>query len=347
VTSALVIQTSFLGDAVLTTPLITYLARFGPVDVVTTSAASALLANNPAIRRGHAYDKRGHDAGVPGFLRVAGTLRRHRYDVAYLAQGSVRSAALAVAARIPLRVGFATAAGRLAYTRRVPIVDGIHHTARLLSLATPSTHEEPSRDALQPRLYPGDAERRAVDALLGEPQPGHTARRRPPPIPLLALAPGSAWATKQWPHYPELARRIAPRVQLAIIGGPEDGDAARAIAAAAAAASPSRIIDATGRLSPLASAELIGRAAAVVSNDSLPQHLASAMGTPTLTIFGPTVPEFGFGPLAPCSTTAGVNTLPCRPCHHHGPPRCPLRHWRCMRTLGPAQVETLLIAMTG
>src|SRR5438034_316720 len=77
-------------------------------------------------------------------------------------------------------------------------------------------------------------------------------------------------------------------------------------------------IDATGRLSLLASAELIGRTIALVTNDSAPQHLASAMGTPTITIFGPTVPEFGFGPLAPRSITIGHHQLACRPCDRHG-----------------------------
>ncbi|HWP02128.1 MAG TPA: hypothetical protein VNL96_01585, partial [Gemmatimonadaceae bacterium] len=72
----------------------------------------------------------------------------------------------------------------------------------------------------------------------------------------------------------------------------------------------------------------------------------SAMGTPTVTIFGPTAPEFGFGPLAPGSRALGHPSLSCRPCHHHGPRRCPLGHWRCMRELEPdavlASVEEVL-----
>ena len=57
----------------------------------------------------------------------------------------------------------------------------------------------------------------------------------------------------------------------------------------------------------LASAELIGRAQAIVTNDSAPQHLASAMGTPTVTVFGPTVPEFGFGKLV---VSSALQVLP-------------------------------------
>ncbi|HEY9518889.1 MAG TPA: hypothetical protein VIQ98_06495, partial [Gemmatimonadales bacterium] len=71
----LVIQTAFLGDVVLTTGLLTALAgRFGPVDVVTTRAAAALLETHPAVRRVLVYDKRGADRGIGGLVRTAGAL---------------------------------------------------------------------------------------------------------------------------------------------------------------------------------------------------------------------------------------------------------------------------------
>ncbi len=154
-------------------------------------------------------------------------------------------------------------------------------------------------------------------------------------VPLVAVAPGSVWATKRWPFYPELAGALAGDAVIVVVGGPGDGELARAVVAACPAG---RAVDATGRLSLLASAALVGRAALLVTNDSAPQHLASAMGTRTLAIFGPTVPAFGFGPLAPGSETAGVAGLACRPCDRHGPPACPLGHWRCMRDQAPALI---------
>jgi heptosyltransferase-2 len=147
--------------------------------------------------------------------------------------------------------------------------------------------------------------------------------------PLIGLAPGSVWATKRWPYYTELACLLNGDARLAIVGGKDDAPIAAEIAAAAS----NRVVDATGKLSLLGSAELIRRCAILVTNDSAPQHLASAVGTPTITVFGPTVPEFGFGPLAPRSKTVGVAGLECRPCDRHGPMRCPLGHWRCMREL--------------
>ena len=322
-TASLVIQTSFLGDTVLTTPLIARLAERGPVDVVVTAAAAGILANNPSIRELVIYDKRGRDRGVRGFVRLAGRLRARRYEAAYLAQGSLRSGALALAAGVRRRIGFATSAGRITYTARVAVAPGSHHVAKLARLGGDVT----ARGALQPRLFPGDAEKRAVSALLGADDPR----------PLVALAPGSVWATKRWPHYAELAAALDREARIVVVGGAADAPLAGEIIARVP-----RAVDATGQLSLLASAELIRRASALVTNDSAPLHLASATGTPTVAIFGPTVPAFGFGPLAPRSAIVGQELLACRPCSSHGPQRCPLGHWRCMRETSPASVATIV-----
>lgn len=325
----LVVQTSFLGDMVLTTPLLAHLVEYGAVDVVCTPAAAALLANHPAVREVVVYDKRGGDRGVRGMLRLARRLRAARYDAACMAQGSVRSGALAALARIPVRAGFHSSAGRRFYNRHVPLVEGEHHAARLLSLGTAVTGGE-TPPVLRPRLYPGAAERQAVDQVLA--RAGWSGER------LVALAPGSVWATKRWPAYPALARLLAPLGRVVVIGAAGDAPLAAEIASAAG----DSIVDATGALSLLASAELIGRCRVLVTNDSAPEHLASAMGTPTVAVFGPTVPEFGFGPLAPRAAVAGASGLACRPCDRHGPQRCPLGHWRCMREISPERVAELV-----
>jgi heptosyltransferase-2 len=319
--ASLVIQTAFLGDVVLTTPLIAALGERGPVDVVTTPAAAGLLANNPHIRDVIPYDKGGADGGPLGFLRMARRLRSARYGAAYVAQASLRSGALAAAAGIPTRVGFGTASGRAFYTQRVTIPQGLHASARMLRLAGNYVSEA------HVSLFPGIAERAAVDRLLAL----HEAAGD---TPLVALAPASVWATKRWPYYPDLARLLAVNARVVVLGSADDTQLAREVCKAAGASA----INAAGALSLLGSAELLRRCRVLVTNDSAPQHLASAVGTPTVTIFGPTVPEFGFGPLAPASQSLGIEELSCRPCHAHGPRRCPEEHWRCMLELAPEHV---------
>jgi heptosyltransferase-2 len=321
---ALVIQTSFLGDTVLTTPLIATLAADGPVDVVVTPLGASLLRGNPAVRSLIVYDKRERDAGVLGLRRLARQLRAGRYEAVYLAQGSLRSAVLARAARIGRRVGFDTSAGRALYTERVRYRRDVHHAERLWRLVAGDDAPAPTAEVIRPHLYPSSDDCAAVDSMLAELPAGG---------PLVAVGPGSIWGTKRWPHVAALVAALE-EARFVVVGSREDEAFAETIATAA----PGRVLDATGRLSLLASAELIGRCAVVVANDSAPTHLASGVGTPTITTFGPTVPEFGFGPLAPRSEAIGVDGLTCRPCHAHGPRECPLGHHDCMRLLEPSRV---------
>jgi len=148
----------------------------------------------------------------------------------------------------------------------------------------------------------------------------------------VALAPGSIWGSKRWPYYAELASKLAAAV--VVVGGPDDAALGNEIVRAVEGGQGrSRAVNACGRLTLRQSAALIGRATLLVTNDSAPLHLATAMGTPVVSLFGPTVTEFGFGPLRSGDVALGVEGLECRPCSPHGPPACPLGHHRCMREL--------------
>jgi heptosyltransferase-2 len=106
------------------------------------------------------------------------------------------------------------------------------------------------------------------------------------------------------------------------------------------------VATAAGAVPIRVSAALIERAAVLVSNDSAPLHLGSAVGTPVVAIFGPTVPAFGFGPRGDRIGIIEHGGLGCRPCSTHGPRRCPLGHHRCMREIAPAEVGDLVRALT-
>jgi len=319
--ATLVIQTAFLGDVVLTTPLLSAVAAdSGPVDVVTTPIAAPLLETHPAVRRVIAYDKRGSDRGWSGLRKLARRLQAEQYGRAYLPHRSLRSAALGVLARIPSRIGF-SGPWSLLYTESRPKPARGHESDRLLALA-----DKPP-GVYAPHLRPTGADEQAVAALINEA--------------FVALAPGSIWGSKRWPYYPELAARLAERVAVAVVGGPDDVELGDRIVAAVRP-SGRRAVNACGRLTIRQSASLIGRAALLVTNDSAPLHLATAMGTPIVALFGPTVTEFGFGPLRAGDVALGLDGLQCRPCSPHGPPQCPLGHHRCMRDI---TVEAVLAAI--
>jgi len=319
--ATLVIQTAFLGDVVLTTPLLSAVAAdAGPLDVVTTPIAAPLLETHPAVRRVIAYDKRGSDRGWSGLRKLARRLKSEQYDRAYLPHRSLRSAALGVLARIPSRIGFSGPWSFL-YTEARPKPALGHESDRLLALA----NKPPGVYA--PHLRPTAEDEQAAAAF----SEGV----------FVALAPGSIWGSKRWPYYPELAARLGERVAVVVVGGKDDGELGDQIVSAVRP-SGRPAVNACGKLTLRQSAALIGRASALVTNDSAPLHLATAMGTPIVALFGPTVTEFGFGPLRAGDVALGIDGLQCRPCSPHGPSQCPLGHHRCMREI---TVEAVLAAI--
>ncbi|TFG44799.1 MAG: glycosyltransferase family 9 protein, partial [Gemmatimonadales bacterium] len=292
----LVIQTAFLGDVVLTTPLLSRLAaRFEPVDVVTTPAAAELLETHPAVRRVIAYDKRGADRGIGGLRRLAERLADTRYAAAFLPHRSWRSAALALGAHIPERIGFDDSPAAVLYTERVPRPRRGHESTRMLALAD---GERPAALAPTVSLTLTDADRATADAWLKE----HKIT-----APFVAVAPGSIWGTKRWPGYAELVAQLKQPV--VVLGSAGDS----ALADQVAAAAPGRAHSAAGALSLRQSAAIIARAELLVTNDSAPLHLATGVGTPVVAIFGPTTPSQGFGPVGAGSRVIQEKGLWCRP----------------------------------
>jgi heptosyltransferase-2 len=314
----LVIQTAFLGDVILTTPLLEVLAaRHGPVDVVTTPGAAQLLETHPAVHHVLRHDKHGSERGVGGILALARRLRANDYDRAYLPHRSWRSGLAARLAGIRERIGYADAPARSMYTARVP-VRGTHEVDRLLALAGAPPGGRPS-------LGLTAADHGAAIAWM------ETAGV---PSRFVVMAPGSIWGTKRWGKYPALAAAVEAFV--VVLGGPED----QALGEAIVAAAPGRSANACGALPLRASAALLERATVLVTNDSAPLHLAQATATPTVALFGPTVPAFGFGPRGASDRIEEVSGLACRPCSRHGPARCPLGHHRCMTDLEVDRVAT-------
>lgn len=309
----LVIQTAFLGDVVLTTPLLSALAaRHGPVDVVTTPIAAALLETHPAVRQVIPYDKRGADRGWGGLRSLAHRLGTAAYERAYLPHRSLRTAVLALSARIPSRIGFSGGWSFL-YTEARPKPRTLHETDRLLALA------DGPPGAYPPQLQPTALDEQAAAAVIDGA--------------FVALAPGSIWGSKRWPYFAELAARLAEQVPVVVVGSPDDFGLGEEIRRAAEGGNGwQRVVNACGKLTLRQSAALIKRAALLVTNDSAPLHLATAMGTPIVALFGPTITEFGFGPIRAGDEALGME-LQCRPCSAHGPPQCPLGHHRCMRDL--------------
>ncbi len=322
--SVLIIQTAFAGDLVLTTPLIEAAAVCLPgasIDVLCIPTTENLLRNNPRIRHCIAYDKRGGER-LTGVLR---RLSRIGYDLCLTPHRSMRSALLARASRAPLRVSFDRSAGGPLHTHRVPYDPKAHEVRRNLSLLAAIGC---SVDVdTPPRVYPGEREEVELARILDRLQ----ARA------FVCVAPGSVWPTKRWTTdgFINLVRMLLPTHAVVLLGGADDRVLCSSIAAAV---NDVRCISVAGELSWLASAALLRAADVLISNDSAPVHIASAVGTPVVEIYGATSPAFGFTPFAVRHRIVEVEGLDCKPCAIHGGERCPQGHFACMTTLQPGRV---------
>ena len=150
----------------------------------------------------------------------------------------------------------------------------------------------------------------------------------------VALAPGSVGSSKRWTYYPEAARRLAERgVDVWVVGGPGE----KALAAEIVAAGGPRVRDLTG--TDLRNGILAMAAASVaISNNSGLMHVAAAVGTPTMGVFGPTSPDL-WGPLNGLAATVQTRTVvPCQPCHR---PVCTRNDHRCMRDIPASDVVAI------
>lgn len=330
----LIIQTAYIGDVILVTPLLRACQKHFPaaeVDIVVIPAALNIVESHPALHRAIVYDKRGTQAGWRGFRRLAGELRAGNYNLALVPHRSARSAALAWLSQAPQRVGFSTSSGAMLFTDRVPYRQNDHEVERNLALLgavgiTPGW--------LPPEIVTTEADQRVVQELLAG---------FPPATPLITMAPGSIWATKRWPeaHFRRLAEMVIDAgLPLIMVGSAGD----RSLCQRICSGLPGLWRNSAGELTLRQSAELIRRAAVLVSNDSAPLHLASAVDTPAIAIFGPTIPEFGF---APCSRDSIIveQELPCRPCSIHGGKKCPLGTHECMIAIKPERLMAELVKL--
>ena len=321
----LVVQTSFLGDVVLTTPLITALReRLRPrrLSVLVRPEAVPLVATHPDVDDVLVDDKRGGDRGARGLLRTARRLRRERFDLVVSPHRSLRTALLLAAARIPYRVGFRQSRGALFYHARVTRERERHDVERNLALVAPFG-AVPTRVRLHVPVAPAARARAAALLPSG-------------PGPLVGVAPGSVWATKRWSaegYAAVVAALAADGARCVILGGAEERGLAEDIRARAGG----RATVLAGETDVAALVAVVDRLALLIANDSAPMHVACARGVPVVAVFCATTPALGYGPYGTRAAVVEAD-LACRPCARHGGRRCPRGTEDCMRLVSTVAV---------
>jgi ADP-heptose:LPS heptosyltransferase len=320
---ALVIQTAFLGDAVLGTALLERIHAEHPkcrVDYLVRKGNEGLFAGHPFLNQVLTFDK---SRKVAELWRLIATIRAARYDVVINAQRFASSGLITVLSDAQQTVGYDRNPFSMFFGRKVdhPMSNG-HEVDRLLELHSSSS--ETGR--VLPRIYPSSEDERIASSHIKSP--------------FITVAPASVWFTKQWPEakWAEFIRQVPEHYDVLLTGGPGDVTLCERIGANAGR----RVTVVAGKLTLLQTAVLMSKATMNYANDSAPVHLASAMNAPICEIFCSTVPGFGFTPLSDeAHIIETEEKLSCRPCGIHGHRSCPEGHFRCA-DISPQRLSALL-----
>jgi heptosyltransferase-2 len=324
----LVVRFSSIGDLILTTPLLRALRGRHPaarIAVVVRDDMADVLRHNPRINDLITWRK------GSSLLALARQLRAEQWTHRLDLHGSLRSHLLRRlvggewgsydkhrARRRQLIRSGGRRGGFLG-----PVAERYFEAARGLDVVP---------DGKPAEVFTSAVEEGAVAEFLATHQLGRARG-------LVAVSPGAAHFTKRWPveHWTALVGQLVERSDVVVLGGPGD----REIAATIAAAGGRRAVSAAGEFTLAGTAALLKRVRVVAVGDTGVLHLATAVGTPVIGIYGPTVEQFGFFPYHAAAAVLQLD-LPCRPCTAHGGAACPLGHHRCLRDISPGEVAAAM-----
>jgi len=294
-----------------------------PVDVLCSSLCAPLADYMPGVRKVIICDLPRRRLGLRQQKALADRLRAEGYGRALVMPRKWKAALAPFLAGIPKRVGF-VGEGRFGLINDLRW--GEFKLPRMIdrcgALTLPKGAPIPA-DWPMPELVVPPKEVAAWH--------GHNGLEQGRPA--IAICPGAVGPSKRWPSasYAEVARRLAgDGLAIWVLGSPAEKTLAQEVAAAAGPLG--RDLTSTDLRNAILA---LKGAQAAISNDSGLMHVAAALGTPTIGIFGPTSP-WHWAPLNPLAATIETSTdVPCRPCHK---PTCRMHHHRCMRDIGPERV---------
>ncbi|MCK5504202.1 MAG: lipopolysaccharide heptosyltransferase II [Thermodesulfovibrionia bacterium] len=337
---------NWIGDAIVTVPAIRSIRHAFPeahISLLTRPWVAEIFKEDPAINEIILYNE--NFKGLAGRLKLAKILRQKKFDCAILLQNAFDAALIAWLAKIPEIIGYKRDCRSFLLTKAIPVTKDVleqhqvYYYLKLLESAGIKTART------QPYIYIKDEERQWARNLIGSSLPGHR-------LPLIGINPGATYGSaKRWlpERFAEVIKRIINEIngRVVIFGSPPEVEIANEIMKSVRSASMDkglritdygqRIVMMSGKTSLRELAALISECDALITNDSGPMHMASALFIPTVAIFGSTNKEttgpFGQGHKI---ITKG---LPCSPCMKR---ECPEGHLECMTEITADEVFSAL-----
>ncbi len=331
----LIIQTAFIGDVILTTPLIKNIKKYfseSIIDFLTIPKSANLIEKDLNISELIIFDKNGIDKGYKGFNRLKSKIRNKSYDICICPHRSLRSALLAHSTKANIRIGFDNSVWKGAFNRLIHYDQTKHETQRNLNLLQALNVNTADT---RPVIYSDKNDEEFVDSIITGNE-NWTNKNK------IVVAPGSVWATKRWPtnHYISVIRKLeSESFQVLLVGSEQDFDLCNEIKGKSEHA-----INFAGKFTLRQTKYLLTQCQGILSNDSAPLHLGLAANIPVFAIFGPTIKQFGFSPIEENSFLIENENLNCRPCGIHGSYKCPTKTFDCMYKINEQQVTKIILS---
>lgn len=309
----LVIQTAFIGDAILATSVLEKLHLFFPqakISLLVRKGNESLYQEHPFLHQLLVWNKK--EGKYKSLFKLLGRIRKEKFDTVINLHRFASSGFLTAFSKAPYTSGYNKNPFSFLFNHKAPhkIGDGRHEIMRYNDLIEDIT----DKTIAKPKLYPTFKHFQKIEPFVA--------------VPFVTMAPSSVWFTKQLPKqkWIDLCNSISEDKTIYLLGAPTDKPLCEEIKHSS---SHKNIQILAGELALLESCELMKHSKMNYVNDSGPLHLASSVNAPTTAFFCSTVPAYGFYPLANNSTVIEVSGLDCKPCGLHGYKACPKGHFKC------------------
>jgi len=319
-----IIDLLYLGDLIFATPFIRNLRKKYPkaqIDMIVNSNFFDIIEGNPYLSQVYAYDKKW---SLKENWKFARNLSQNDYDLGLNLHGNWRTALLLKVINPNYTIGYGGKGRGIWLNQELLATKGIHMVDVYLKFLEEMGFKELDNQGIELEVNQ-EASKNMLDFLQKHGIKGEDR--------LVGLNTGGSWPTKQWTKegFAQLGDRLEEELQAKVIffGGPGDVERVNEIAAMM----KTKPIIATGETTLKELAALAARCDLFISGDTGPVHVAAAVGTPTIALFGPS-DEQKYRPYGKKHKVI-ENGIDCRPCGEH---HCPLEHHKCLEEISADDV---------
>lgn len=334
----LVIQTAFIGDAILTLPMLEKLKEKFPsndIDVLCIPSIHEIFSASPFVSEVLVMDKKSAHRSIFKLYKFTAEIRKRNYIKIFSPHRSFRTSFINMQSGVRDTYGFSSSSLFHVYKNVVEYKTNIHEVQRNLDLIGYEYSSESWR--IIPQVKTDELSQRKVAQFISSNNIGDK---------LIGIAPGSIWATKKYPeqNFKEIIRHFINRsYKVLIIGSEADTELCERLSVGY----NGEVFSTAGLFSIIESIELLKRVKLLLTNDSAPTHFGMCADVPVITIYCSTIPEFGFYPYNKKSSYISFNDLSCKPCGIHGYEKCPISNFDCGYKLDPKIIISKMEELIG